>query len=134
MSDTQNAMESVAVTAEAVLYGPPDWTVIGTATNSAVTATAVAVANKQNWCYKAIVSFSGASGTSANVFTIKDGTSGTTLFQANIPAAVTAPISFDFSRVPIRGSTNTALVAGLNDPGASVTATITIIGRTQKRV
>lgn len=131
MADTQNALGAANFAAEVVLFCLPDWTVVGSETNAAVTATAVAVTGKVNMCYKAYVSFSGASGTAANTFTIKDGSGGTVLFQAAIPAAVTAPIAFDFSRTPIRATRGNALVAALADPGAGVTGTITIIGITR---
>lgn len=129
MSDTQTQLQSVSLSSERSLYASPDWTAVGTGSNATVTATAVAVAGKVNHCTKLVASFSAAPAAACTV-TIKDGT--TVIFQAEIPAAVTAPIPFDFSQpgTRLRGSTGNALVAGCTTPGASTICTLTMEGLT----
>lgn len=127
MADTFTTLQAAAPVAERLLFAPLDWVAIGSETNAATVATIAAVTNKQHFLRKAVVSFSGGSGpASALTFTIKDGS--TTIFQAQIPAAVTAPISFDFTHSLLHGTTATAMTGNLGDPGAGVTATIWLGG------
>jgi hypothetical protein len=127
MADTKTTLQASAPVAERLLYGPPDWVVIGSEANGTTAATVAAATGKQHFPQKAVVSFSGQPAT-ALTFTIKDGS--TTIFQAEIPAAVTAPISFDFSRARIHGTITTALTGNLAAAGSGITGTIWMCGQT----
>lgn len=128
MSDTLTTLAAKSPQAERVLYSPPDWVVIGTETGASTTATVTAVTNKQHFVQKAVVSFSAAPA-GALTFTIKDGVGGTTIFQAEIPAATTAPAVYTFEK-PFNGSTGNAIVGNVGSPAGSVVATIWMCGIT----
>jgi len=124
MSDTLTTLAAHSPQAERAMFGLPDWVVIGTETAATTAATVAAVANKQHCVQKAVVSFSAAPG-SALTFTIKDGS--TTIFQAEIPAATTAPAVYTFERA-LPGTANTAMTGNLASAGGSVVGTIWMCG------
>lgn len=127
MSDTKTVLAAISVAAERLMYSPLDWVVIGTEQAATTTATVPAVATKQHIVVKAVVSFSAAPA-GVLTFTIKDGS--TTIFQAEIPAATTAPAVYDFSTRPLHGSTNTALTGNLATAGGTTVQTIWMGGLT----
>lgn len=124
MTDTLTTLAKKSVQAERLLYAPPDWVVIGTETAATTTATVAAVTNKQHFVQKAVVSFSAAPA-GALTFTIKDGS--TTIFQAEIPAATTAPAVYTFEK-PLNGTVNTAMTGNLASAGGSTVGTIWMCG------
>jgi len=130
MADTLVTLAVASAPAEKLEFGMPEWTVIGDATNAAVTCTRAAVADKQHHCTVVTLSFA-ATVAAACTFTIKDGT--TVIWQAEIPTMDNpAPITFDFQQRPLRAAVNTALVAGLSSPG-NIKAVISMSGFTSNR-
>lgn len=125
MTDTLTTLPAHSPTAERALFALYDWVCIGTGTG-AQTATVTAVANKQHVLQKAVVSFSAAPA-SPVTFTVKDGASGTVIFQAEIPANATAPAVYTFEK-GLNNTTNVALVGGVGDPGGTTVCTIWLAG------
>ncbi len=122
MSDTLTTLAAHSPQAERSLYAMPDWVVIGS-TTAATTATIAAVALKQHAVQKAVVSFSAAP-SGAVQFKINDGS--TVIFQAEIPAATTAPAVYTFERA-LCGSVNTAMTGTVGDSGGA-TCTVWMCG------
>lgn len=125
MATTTNTLQPVSVVAERALYGQPGFTVIHTATATALSATFTPKGQDVARMFHLTLSYSVAPAVST--LTVKDGT--TVIWQAEIPAAA-GPYVFDFSDKPLRGSAGAVLSANVGSAGGTVVQTISWTGDT----
>lgn len=122
----QNLATESKAPSDKLSYGTADWTVIHSATASALSAGAVAVAGSQHYLTHATISFSAAP--AAGTATVKDGT--TVIYQVEFGAHLTGPIDLNFETRPLRASVGAALTVTATSAGGSVVQTVSASGFT----
>lgn len=119
MSSVTNVLAPVSLVAERAFFGQPDFTVVQTATNSALAATYTPADANHGQCrmFYLTLSFSAAP-TAPLTLTVKDGT--TVIWQVEISVSAPFVQNFDFSARPLRASVGAALSANIGASGAAV--------------
>lgn len=118
-----------AIPAERLAFGAPDWTLIDTATATALNAVLAAVQGVQHVLEHVTLSYSAA--TAVATLQVKDGS--TVIWQAEIPAAA-GPFIFDFSKCPLRATTGASLSVIVGSAGGAVVQTISAIGYSSQQL
>ena len=124
MATTTNTLAGISGAAEILLFGQPAFTVIHTATATALDATATPAADQQARMFHLTLSYSAAPAVS--VLTVEDGS--TVIWQAEISATGPFVYTFDFSAKPLRGTKGAVLHAKVGSAGVSVVQTISWTG------
>ena len=124
MATTTNTLAAISVQAEVALYGQPAFTVIHTATATALDATATPAAGQSARMFHLTLSYSAAPAVS--VLTVEDGA--TVIWQAEISATGPFVYTFDFSAKPLRGTKGAVLHAKVGSAGGAVVQTISWTG------
>ena len=119
MATTTIPLASISVNAERALFGQPDFTVLQTATATALSAAYTPSAQDIARLFKLCASFSAAPAVS--VIQVMDGS--TVIWQQDIPAAA-GPYQWDFSAKPLRASAGAVLSVTMGSAGGSVVQTI----------
>ena len=124
MATTTNTLSSISVNAERALFGQPDFTVIHTATATALAAQFVPTGQDIARMFSLCLSYSAAPAVST--LTVKDGT--TVIWQTEISASAPFANFFDFSKKPLRGSAGASLTAVVGSAGGAVVQTLSWVG------
>lgn len=124
MSSATNPLAPVSVVAERALYGQPDYTVIHTATATALSATYTPAGQNVARMFSLCLSYSAAP--AVGTLTVKDGT--TVIWQCEISASTPLVNFFDFSKKPLRASPGAVLSANVGSAGGAVVQTISWVG------
>lgn len=124
MATTTNTLAGISGAAEILLFGQPGYTVIHTATATALDATATPAATQQARLFHITLSYSAAPAVS--VLTVEDGA--TVIWQAEISATGRFVYTFDFSQKPLRGSKGNVLHVKVGSAGGAVVQTISWTG------
>ena len=124
MATTTNTLAGISGAAEILLFGQPAFTVIHTATATALDATATPAATQSARMFHLTLSYSAAPAVS--VLTVEDGS--TVIWQAEISATGPFVYTFDFSAKPLRGTKGAVLHAKVGSAGVSVVKTISWTG------
>lgn len=124
MATTTNTLAGISGAAEVLLFGQPAFTVIHTATATALDATATPAAGQQARLFNLTLSYSAAPAVS--VLTVEDGS--TVIWQAEISATGRFVYFFDFSAKPLRGTKDAVLHVKVGSAGGAVVQTISWVG------
>lgn len=122
----QNLATESRATSDKLSFGTVDWTVIHSATATALSAGPAAVAGSQHYLAHATVSFSAAP--AAGTIQVKDGT--TVIFQVEFGAHITTPIDLNFETRPLRAAIGAALTVAVGSAGGAVVQTVSATGFT----
>ena len=121
MAVTVSTLSPVSVVAERAMFGQPDFTVLQTATATALNATYTpARTNDIARLFKLSITYSAAP--AVGVFQVTDGT--TVIWQGDISASPPFGAQVDFSAKPLRASPGAALGVTVGSAGGAVVQTI----------